>query len=333
MALDSPISYLKLSEKGIYFNTSFEDLKPIKNDIYVIRVRARKLSNAVRGYQENAASMPASISTNTNSADTELKLNIGQCDLSDPENPVITSFLYDPEYETALTNGIPLAFEPNTNLHDGDDFDIEKLTYGFPAIADQRTPLREADLNTFYNDDLGYAYAFVQIKDTVKDFQKIQFIFEMTSDAPPDPNYPYSFPWHIQDIQFFKYVEDDKGYPMFPEDVPMGYYKIIQHFYYVTADKKIQELSNNTDYYEQQYMPNYAAVRNLTVSESNYFNIINSLSELFEVWVRFKLYHTKDGHILFEDGKPKREVIYSEIEQYICGLSTMENGIYMLKQI
>ena len=310
--LDSPISYLKLRKKGVYFNTSFEDLKPIKNDIYVIRVRARKLSDSVRGYQADTAHMAASISTNTNSTNTELKLNVGQCDLSDPENPTITSFLYDPENETALTNGIPLAFEPNTNLHDGDDFDTEKLIYGFPAIANQRTPLEEAQLNTFYNDDLGYAYAFVQIKDTVKDFQKIQFIFEMTSNAPTDPNYSYSFPWHIQDIQFFKYVEDDKGYPMFPEDVPMGYYKIIQHFYYVTADKKIQELSNNTDYYEQQYMPNYAAVRNLTVSESNYFNIINSLSELFEVWVRFKLYHTKDGHILFENGKPKREVIYSQ---------------------
>lgn len=284
---EAPVNYLNFTKGGYYYNLGLKDLQFIKDEIYIIRVRARRIKSDYDTYDDTNYTTVISNQTSGDSI-TNLKINIGQV-TEGTNSTTVLPFL-------TASAGVPLRFIMNNGSTISD--------YGFPAAAEARTPLGD-NLNTFINDEFGYCYAFVKISMNTTVDQKPSLIISLDHDM--------ATPWDVQDIQFFKYVEDEHGLPVFPEDIPTGYSKIIQHFYYIGANKEIKELSNNLDYYVRQYMPNYAAVRHLEVSESNYFNIINSLSELFEVWVRFKLYHTKDGHIMFnENGYPKREIFYSQ---------------------
>jgi hypothetical protein len=58
-------------------------------------------------------------------------------------------------------------------------------------------------------------------------------------------------------------------------------------------------------------MNDYTAIRHINVKESNYFNNVSDLAELFGWWISFEVLHEKSGKILYRDGAPQKVVHYS----------------------
>ena len=143
-------------------------------------------------------------------------------------------------------------------------------------------------------------------------FDYKNFLDGQTVTTPSDES------WVIEDIQFFEYKEqtyNGKTIPLFPGDAPEAEYKVYNHFYNIQNKKDIG-LSANTSYYAPVKRANYAAVRHLEIEKSNYFNNINSLAELFEVWVGYRVAHQKDGRIFKENGAPKKQVLFSKFSPF-----------------
>ena len=66
----------------------------------------------------------------------------------------------------------------------------------------------------------------------------------------------------------------------------------------------------------------YEKIRSITGKNSNRFNLLQSVAETFECWVRFEIKHNENtGKILYEDGKPQKFVYFkNEVgEENGCG--------------
>lgn len=114
--------------------------------------------------------------------------------------------------------------------------------------------------------------------------------------------------FHLYDIQLFKYQEEN-GEIIFPGDAPTSTIEDKRYFYKVENGKAVYyDGSNFTPLHED----GYHSVRFFETQESNYFNNIQSLAELFEVWVSFHIKHKKNGQIWLENGKPVKTVKFSQ---------------------
>ena len=172
------------------------------------------------------------------------------------------------------------------------------------ANTDARTPYSVGATNV-YRDANQYIYVYLIATETtdVETDNLRLYLTNTTNNTTHD--------FCIEDIQLFEYKEDGAGVPIFFGDIPEATIKETPMFYQI-VNEEAQFLSSNTSYYTPLYKSNYESVRSISIKESNYFNNIQSLAELFEVWVRFKTYHTQDGKLLFVNGLPKKEVIFSQ---------------------
>lgn len=61
-----------------------------------------------------------------------------------------------------------------------------------------------------------------------------------------------------------------------------------------------------------KYGPNgkYEKVRSITGKQSNRFNLLQSLAETFEVWVKFTINHDSTGRTIYIDGKPEKYISF-----------------------
>ena len=61
-----------------------------------------------------------------------------------------------------------------------------------------------------------------------------------------------------------------------------------------------------------KYGPNgkYEKVRSITGKQSNRFNLLQSLAETFEVWVKFTINHDSTGRTIYTDGKPEKYISF-----------------------
>lgn len=114
--------------------------------------------------------------------------------------------------------------------------------------------------------------------------------------------------FYLYDIQLFKYQEENEEI-IFPGDAPTSTIEDKRYFYKVENGKAVYyDGSNFTPLHED----GYHSVRFFETQESNYFNNIQSLAELFEVWVSFHIKHKKNGQIWLENGKPVKTVKFSQ---------------------
>jgi len=181
--------------------------------------------------------------------------------------------------------------------------DIEKKGYA-SADTGARTPY-SAGATSIYRDSEQYIYVYLVANTTTKARTDELKLF-ITNNS----NIVAGYDFCIEDIQLFEYKEDADGVPVFVGDIPNATIKTKDKFYHI-VNGEVDYLSSNTIYYTPQYEDNFQSIRNISVKESNYFNNIQSLAELFEVWVKFKTYHRKNGKILLTDGLPQKEVIFS----------------------
>lgn len=113
---------------------------------------------------------------------------------------------------------------------------------------------------------------------------------------------------HLYSIELFKKVENN-GVIIFPGDAPAGTIEEVRYYYTVDDNKEVTYISGEN--YSPKVESGYKAVRSFETRESNYFNNIQSLAELFEVWVGFKVAHKKNGKIWLDDNNlPLKQVCF-----------------------
>lgn len=131
----------------------------------------------------------------------------------------------------------------------------------------------------------------------------------------------------IKEIQLYQRVEGLNGRVIHLGDldsqsVGKTYYK---YFYPNDAYKKEEDikyiyygLEKQTQFIEYYGEPNsshvlYEKIRSITAKNSNRFNILQNIAEIFQCWVRFKIEHNGDtGRIIYENGVPKKTVYFKE---------------------
>ncbi len=115
--------------------------------------------------------------------------------------------------------------------------------------------------------------------------------------------------YYIKDVQFYRYIEDN-GTVLEPGQVPTVRIDTLYHFYKPSENigKTSEEDYIFADSDPTLYTPLFGSgehtfekVRSITEKESNRFNLLQSLSETFECWVRFDIAHELDGQISIED--------------------------------
>lgn len=117
------------------------------------------------------------------------------------------------------------------------------------------------------------------------------------------------------DMQIFPYYDDpnNAGYPMLPTNQAVEANIVTEYFYYEKAKNSDNTSATGYRTTEQEYkycaktstpaenyIPDFTdgKVCSVTAKQSNYFNIIQTLCEKFEVWVDFVITHDEVGHIL-----------------------------------
>lgn len=146
----------------------------------------------------------------------------------------------------------------------------------------------------------------------------------------------------IQDIQFFKYQEGILTYEegaqpqrMNPNEISLqSIVTPVYKYYYKENDAtKPEELTylytgeeRQSDIYRPVYN-NYEKIGTINEKESNRFNILQSIAETFQAWVKFRIEHEENGAIAFdEEGNPKKYVYFVQEVGEDTGIS-FEYGI------
>lgn len=176
--------------------------------------------------------------------------------------------------------------------------------------------------NSTYIDEFGYVYVYLTALETTKSsLEKLALEITNTSTINTDDFY-------LEDIQLFKYVEytttSKIKQPVFLYDTNFStagntsindfsaQIKFTPYFYYINDENEAIFLNSNEEYYEPQFIPNYQAIRHIELKESNYFNNIMTLAELFEAWVSFHISHRKNGSLWIQDNKPEKIIKFSK---------------------
>jgi hypothetical protein len=133
---------------------------------------------------------------------------------------------------------------------------------------------------------------------------------------------------YIEDVQFFPFVKTSSGGYLLPDGISESEIKT-KYYYYIpnSGYKQIEEIQfvyegykPNPAYKEDYNENSYEKIRSITASESNRFNLIQELCEIFECWPKFEIEHNSEtGEILLgkdrkdENGNP---IECSEEEKY-----------------
>ena len=127
---------------------------------------------------------------------------------------------------------------------------------------------------------------------------------------------------YIEDVQFFPYVKTSSGGYLLPNGISESEIKTKYYYYFPDSGyKKIEEISfiyegyePNPAYIEGYNKNSYEKIRSITASESNRFNLIQELCEIFECWPKFEIEHDLNtGKIeLDENYRQKKWVSFHE---------------------
>lgn len=145
----------------------------------------------------------------------------------------------------------------------------------------------------------------------------------------------------IEDIQFFKYSEGVPSYDtgaqpqrMNPGEISLQSIAqpIYKYYYKDNNAKTADELTfiytcniEESSIYQPIYN-NYEKIGTISERESNRFNILQSIAETFQAWVKFRIDHEENGAIKIIDGIPQKFVYFVEEIGEDTGIS-FEYGI------
>ena len=126
---------------------------------------------------------------------------------------------------------------------------------------------------------------------------------------------------YIEDIQFFPYVNSGENYPLLPNEISDSEINTIYYYYIPNKSyKSIEDViyiykGNEPAGFAEVYNgEGYEKIRSITASESNRFNLIQELCEIFECWPNFEIEHNQEtGEILLDENyRQKKWVSFHE---------------------
>ena len=119
--------------------------------------------------------------------------------------------------------------------------------------------------------------------------------------------------YYIEELQFFRKELDGDGKLCLPNETITSLVRT--KYYYYLPNKDYKDIESITFLYEgdtpsADFLPkyneeNFEKVRMITASESNRFNLLQDISELFQCWARFEIEHKPNGEILLGKDSPK----------------------------
>ena len=282
-------NYLVLASGNSYTNNGMYISKVhlTNKNQYVVRFKGRWIRTSAESYNYIDSNYPIYPDTLTgNFSELQFKL-INATDTESYSNEVSTTF-----------SGNQVYLSSNTS-------DNSKKGY---LIATSSESDRIIEGNESYIDEKGYGYVFLQANQNTDENDAVYLKITVPTLA--------NFDFCLEDIQIFDrtiyYDANDNEHIVFPNDAPVSATKINKTYYYRDSSDEVVYLPSIDEYYAPKYSEDYKSVRRIEVKESNYFNNIQNLAELFEVWVRFYVQHCKNGKIKLDSNNNQiKKVIYS----------------------
>lgn len=124
----------------------------------------------------------------------------------------------------------------------------------------------------------------------------------------------------LESLEFFPYVEGNNRTRINPgeydiESVAQVYYSYYNH----TASQSLTNAADINYLYEgtglwnnaqlvQEFNPNFEKIRSISAKQSNRFNILQSIAETFECWIKFTISHESNGKTQIVDGKAQKYI-------------------------
>jgi len=160
-----------------------------------------------------------------------------------------------------------------------------------------------------------------------------------------------STPIYIQDIQLTKYIKEaDTDEPILIGNVPTATANATSYYYlkpevgdeaddiitYTDPQELIDDLYDNTVTIKPLYNDNSEKNLSISASQSNCFNILQTIAETFECWIDLVVEHNERGYIeRDEDGRPHKYVYLREYAgkdnwagfKYGINLSSIERNV------
>ena len=127
---------------------------------------------------------------------------------------------------------------------------------------------------------------------------------------------------YIEDVQFFPYIDSGGGEPLLPNEIQAS--EVHTTYYYYEPDDSYKDIKEVRYVYRGETQPeaykevynetSYEKIRSITASESNRFNLIQELCEIFECWPKFEIEHNQQtGEILLDENyRQKKWVSFHE---------------------
>lgn len=131
----------------------------------------------------------------------------------------------------------------------------------------------------------------------------------------------------IQEVQFYQKVEGYNGkiihlgdldtqsvgatyYKYFVPDVSYKEENGIKYLYYGTEKQSYEKVYETVSEDNPNGYVEFEKIRSISGKNSNRFNLLQTLAETFECWVRFKIEHDENGRIVYEGGVPKKTIYF-----------------------
>ena len=132
--------------------------------------------------------------------------------------------------------------------------------------------------------------------------------------------------YYIQDIQLTRYIPDINEQPVLIGNVPTTKVETVDYYYFeppqgATAEETItfSNLNSLQEYYNitnktivPLYNENSEKTLSISVSQSNCFNILQTIAETFQCWVDLEVDHDELGYITYADNKPNKFISLRE---------------------
>ena len=155
--------------------------------------------------------------------------------------------------------------------------------------------------------------------------------------------------YFIQDIQLTRYVEDASGQPVLIGNVPTATSNPTEYYYLkpsvgsdaddvetFTSAAELLEDMGTAEKLIPLYNEGSEKVLSISISQSNCFNVLQTIAETFECWIDLIVDHDARGYISRdEDGRPRKYVYLNEYAgdnnwagfKYGVNLDTIERNI------
>ena len=212
-----------------------------------------------------------------------------------------TKYVYESENELYVWNGTESGFDVL------DDENYSNYLPYYYLIAEAR----EAVPNTVLSDPNVHIGIFIY---TTK--------IETTTVQDPETERLVTTidPIYIQDIQLTRFVQDsgheNEEYPILIGNVPTATTQPIEYYYvkpesgmaaedietYTTPEQLAVRLGLSSDAIQPKYNENSEKTLSISASQSNCFNILQTIAETFECWIDLVVGHDEQGYITSTEG-------------------------------